>query len=419
MKKFFYIPVLLMGLCVHFLESVPVGVRTFSVNSGLFTSGKRDFGNSNRGVALFAQEIYQAYGCGFDAFFKDNPEKRSSWAFWNLIPNYWIAQAAGTMFHEFGHWSRFKSVGVKKPSLDIGHKVKGKYHSPVPFFFAMLLKAPLKHEGITGDTGDKDFTPKDSPYYLPHETPTMAAALVFSAGGMNNAMRLSSDLSDRLYQGKGHIVEFMPYFRGRLEGWIYGVVEEDDSSGNDIGAMVGYYKDRQLDIRKGTIGTMALTSFFLSASTYSYIMAMYDYDETGDPVPQPLTFWSIRLPDFESYALREGLSLKIKTGYQINDTLHIPVAVETVVRGNKGAEVSLGLSKRLESLNNLALNGYVRFGRALEWGAMLHAPVASRAFVEGGLDSFHVKSYDGQRNIPSLGKGARAMSFIVRAGVTY
>lgn len=433
---------------LHGAEARPLK-RTLSFSSGYLTNASNyAFSNSNRALSEFYDELGMGYAAGFDALADLDWSKRNrGWLFLInlLLPNSFLSHIQNIGFHEFGHFSRFRAFGYdprflnkRKPGLENGFKnpfaytvylftritgmseatYRGKklWQSKQTWMDTNTLSNTYNHGGERAVTNYLINHPND-PDVLQFRNNLLDGTLIISAAGVNNQMRFSGDLSNKIYQKNGHLTEMFPFIDGRIATMCYPVSDDD---GNDMNAILDSYREKDFNLCKSQMNTANCVSLLGSASTYAYFYAWYNFiwdnGETHVPVPE----WrGVRLPDVENYLLAQGLSYKIISGYRVNKNLDFPVSIEFVTRGEKGYEASLGGRYRLESLGDLEVGGYILFGQTLAGGVHVYKPLGSRFFVEGVVENMAYKSFYGQRNIPTLKDNFRNTSFLVRGGMTY
>ena len=188
--------------------------------------------------------------------------------------------------------------------------------------------------------------------------------------------------------------------------------------GGDMAVLLSLYRRQDLYYNKTDFDNSNKIALFASASTYSYLWGWINFINTGETRVRAPVWRGVRLPDVESYLVMDGISYKIKSGVQVNDVLDIPVAVEFVAKGYRGVEVTLGARYAMKQFYDVRLAGDVLFGRKL--GARFGAYRSfDRYFVEGVVETMHLESYYGERNIPDVKDGKRDTSFLLRVGLTY
>lgn len=244
----------------------------------------------------------------------------SNWFFeekwWPYLPAY----------HEFGHaralrafsTAKFKSYMMKV----VGNNLQFNESSVLWYYLNSLKYMGLNYTAVT--------------YYdstlLNFRNHTQA--LAFWAGGLNNETRLSKEIADLTYRFNGHIAYFGPYLRGKISAISYTAKTMsgnfDFGGASDIEQIVAYYKKENKNFNMSHIQYGGWVGALLSSSTYSFIKGYWDFIHTGDPTVKTFTWNGIRLPDLNLYFTRNGLSLEVVTGYQINPNMWFNLGVETV-----------------------------------------------------------------------------------------
>lgn len=394
--------------------------RTFSINTGYFTPmHNRAFSNSNRGLSFFFQETQMAYGALFDLIRGEDSSvtRRTLMTLLNIIPNMHVSSMIDLAYHEAGHARAAQAFGCNYVFDLPGSK------SPIVYFFKVLIHGTYTPYVRPIGIGESDV--KSVFGYLP-ERPIVfnpkgidmdhfvdVAYLTGVAAGVNNAMRLAGDLSDNIYHEKGHITDAFTYVFGKTNSWMYPGVD-----GGDMAVLLSLYRRQDLYYNKKDFDNSNKIALFASASTYSYLWSWVNFIDTGETRVLAPVWRGVRLPDVESYLLMQGISYKIKSGVQVSDVLEIPVAVEFVGKGHRGVEVTLGASYLLKQLHGVRFFGNVLAGRKLGGCLGVHMPF-ERYFVEAMVETMHLDSYYGQRNIPDVKDGKRDTAFLLRAGLSY
>ena len=188
--------VLLSSFSALYGAEEPPLKRTLSFNSGYLTGvSNYAFSNSNRALSDFYDEMGMGYAAVFDALAETSWLNRNHWClgFINLPINLYLSVIQNTGYHEFGHFTRFRAFGYdarfensRRPGWENGFKN--------PFSFtASLLTQPiaLVEESAT----------KGNSLWSPHEQiDRLDQFIITSAAGINNQMRFSGDLSNKLYR---------------------------------------------------------------------------------------------------------------------------------------------------------------------------------------------------------------------------
>ena len=427
--------------------------RTISFSSGYLTGCPNVlFNNSNRALSNFYDEISMAYSLGFDQLsdFNWSRRHRGWFSIFSLLPHSVLVFVQSTGYHEWGHFSRDRAFGynpyfVNKRNLGAQNGFED------PFRYTLyLFSRPFQREATNRGTrtylpesafqGVNDATRQDinaafnaggmndvSTYVNAHDGEASITAfkdnlvdenIIISAAGVNNAMRLSGDIANRIYSYKAHITDFTLYLWTRLQTCSY-PSENGANLSNDMDALISGYTLKKIPVTKNNLNLAAQLSFFCSASTYAYLIGWGRFLKKGRSKVKPLEIGGFRLPDVETYFCAQGVSYKIISGYRLTKHVSFPISVEFIGKGEKGSEISLGSHIHIPSADNLEISAYVLFGRALGGGGRLRIHFEDIAFIEGVAETMHYKSYYGQRNIPTLKNSLRSTAFLIRAGVMY
>lgn len=379
------------------------GTRTISFSSGYLTFLKDlRFSNSNTALSEFYQELSQAYGAlfGFTSNALHSPGIRALAGAGELWFAWYRANGIITSYHEFGHFTRFKAMGWE----DVWFQTP--YQTDNIFAFTFYC---LTHFSVSASTAANAQT-------VSTHLPQIDQEILSSAAGVNNSMRLASDLSNALWEGRQSITSIMIYGKGKTDLWKYPL---GSSSGNDVNSMLTNYRAKGMRITKAHMDQSNKIALFCSASTYAYMLGWLNFIHKGHTaVPRP-ELAGIRLPDVEAYCLVEGLSTKIQTGFR-HKNFYLPVSVEWLTHGEKGYEISMGAQQTLKRGYGITLGGTLRFGRAFDWDAIVRMPFAQKeAFIEARVEKHSLKSFHGQRNMATTTKGPSAMTFLLRIGAYY
>ena len=353
-------------------------------------------------MSHFFQEIYMAQGAVLDTISNTWWGQRNGHlTFLVELPfNIWISFVQTLAYHEIGRYSRFKAFGFDA-AFKVGVLGKKTYYNPFSFTAGLLVNP--WDLAISFPRG-RVFEPEGA-HELSHRY--RDGAFIMAMAGLNNIMRFAGDLSDGVYDGRAHPSEFLGYLLCKLAGTIY-----------PRKLLKGLYRLNALPVSKGDITRANVAAFALSGSTYSYILSLFRPFPIDREVT-PLEVYGVRVPDLETYFMTEGISYKLKTGFRWSHSLSFPIALEFVGNGTPGYEVTLGVHKHFEEFFDMSLGVNVMVGRGFDWDIHLRLPIEEIFFVEGLVEKMGLKSYYGERNIPTLEHGHHAYSFLIRAGLTY
>lgn len=419
---------LLNSLIANPTESVPSPKRRITVSLGLVEGF-----NSNEGMKHLPLTTIQGYSWVFDQATKmtEGPLTRtallaaeiilhmpylgkdfntceSTWFFkekwWPYLPAY----------HEFGH-ARGKRAFCIDPFK--GYEVGVAGHNKEVDSVIWYYLHSFYHMGFTETAlTNGPFEPKEYIRKLP----------IF-AGGLNNESRLASEIAGWTYRFNGHIAYFGPYLRGKTGSISYTAKTKSGATpaaSSDIGHINNYYRLYHPAFNLDNIQLGGLVSLVCSSTTYSFLKGYWDFIKTGDPTIRTFTWRGIRLPDVNFYYTRNGLSLEVISGYQINPNLWVNLGVETVYYPNTSVEFTPSVRYILptsiygtfEFDAGIVINRYGHFSGhvGVEWTDPAH------------LITFHAKAihhnantYVGERNIPHAVDGNHDVEIMVSASYNY
>lgn len=374
--------------------------RSLSFNTSYITAGgKLAWFNNNEGMSLFFEELSMGHAYAFDQISTSGwGKKNASFLLLMDLPlNLWLQMASIGTFHEFGRFSRARAFGVKEPTFSHSNSART-YKDPFSYYASFLFTRPFC---MTGSTDIK-----------------MTPNIYTATAGANNAMLLAQNLSGQIDQGNGHITDLVPYFLGKTHSLFE---SSDKKTGNSLGDALDLYRARDIHISKGRVNTAALLSFFLSASTYSYIKGVYDFHQSGKTSVEPLSFYGFKAPDVNVFLLERGLSYAITSAYDYDDTLSFPFEVEFVECGEKGkAEYTIGVSKTFTGFYDIALEGAISYGPSgFGWAIDCTIPLGKKFFIQAHVEPMNILGHYGQRHVSEITKPQNINSYMIRFGMNY
>lgn len=390
--------------------------------------------NSNEGMKHMPLTTIQAYSWAFDWVTKvtDGPVSRSvlvgadfilhmpylgkefneatsNWFFeekwWPYLPAY----------HEFGHGRGFKAFsvsGLKHYAVTVGGQTYTTENVWMYYFYS-LRHGAFNNGAVT--YGEDDV--KKAVHLLP-----------IYAGGLNNESRLSSEIANWVYRFNGHIAYFGAYLRGKIAPITYTaktlskVIDEDTG---DIGHITKYYRGYYSKFNRHQIQYGGWASFLLSSTTYSFLKGIYDFIETGNPEVRTLVWKGFRLPDVNFYFTRNGLSLEVVTGYEINPNWWLDLGVETVYYPHVNSVeftpsvryvLPTSIYGKFEFDIGLVVNSHGHFSGNL--GVEWTDPV-NPFTVQAKLIHHNANTYVGERNIPDALNSDHDFEFMLAASINY
>ncbi len=353
---------------------------------------------NNHGFAELGKEIVGIHNLAFNTFsekYATTKTLRGVTLFSDYIISSALGKAFSVVYHEYGHYGRLESIGLKPT-----------YENRPSNFFSFLIEKygnPYSGEATMWDYSKKRFTPKNNDKYFTGGVLSDDWQILVSGAGLNNEMRFSGDVSDKIIEGQGETTDFFYYLIGKTSTLNYS--KDTTSLGNDINAMVNAYARKGYNISSGDMDKSNTYSILFSASTYAYLLSLYDYVQTGSTDVKVPEFYGVQLPDVESYYTIKGISYKVKSGYRLNDEWRFPVSIEFIGKGGNQTDVKIGLVKVFPEYDDLKLRADLAVTK--KYGLSLKAiyPIAQHFDISAGYDHENVDSLEGQRNIVSVKNG--------------
>ncbi len=343
-KKLYWGLLLLTSLSTVTAEPAPSPKRRITLSLGYDESF-----NSNEGMKHLPLTTIQGYSWVFDQATKMTEGTISRTALvladivlhmpylgesFNTLESNWLLEEKWwpylPAYHEFGH-ARAMRAFCDEPFKGYDITVAGqrtREDSVLWYYFQSLNHLGLNQGATTNGSFDAQKYVQKLPIF---------------AGGLNNESRLSSEISDWTYRFNGHIAYLGAYFRGKIAPVSYTTKTKSGAVGNDVGDIyhiTQYYKSYYPKFNMDNIQYGGLVSLLCSSTTYSFLKGYYDFIKTGDPTVRTFTWSGVRLPDVNFYFTRNGLSLEVISGYQINPNLWINLGVETVYYPTQSVEIT-------------------------------------------------------------------------------
>ena len=427
-KKLYWGLLLLTSLSTLTAEPAPSPKRRITLSLGY----DENF-NSNEGMKHLPLTTIQGYSWAFDQATKMTKGEISRTALviadiilhipylgkdfntatsnWLLEEKWWPYLPA---YHEFGH-ARAMRAFCKTPfdgyDITVANQ-KTREGSVLWYYFHSLNYMALNQGAVThGSFNTQKYVQK----------------LPICAGGLNNESRLSSEIADWTDRFNGHIAYFGAYLRGKIAPVSYTAKTKSGVVDNDVGdihQITQHYKSYHPGFNMDNIQYGGLVSLLCSSTTYSFLKGYYDFIKTGDPTVRTFTWNGVRLPDVNFYFTRNGLSLEIISGYQINPNLWVNLGVETVYYPSKSVEITPSIRYALptsiygmfEFDVGVVINHYGHFsGHAgVEWTDPVN-PITLHA----KMIHHNANTYVGERNIPHALKGDHDVEVMISASYNY
>ncbi|MDR3124410.1 MAG: hypothetical protein LBU10_00835 [Endomicrobium sp.] len=320
---------------------------------------------------------------------------------------------AGTTLHEIGHGLRLRSYGIDfmlMTDMDDSRPFT-KDENYFNFFFKELFSSK-RAACAANPIGYKNLQ-----YYfesLGEINDFYNFGIVFSAGGINNNTYLSEQISNNIHfnNSSERPLQYYIYVNNLLYGALYDTSAKE--SGDDPFDIIYNFNQKvRNDFQKGTICDAGIKSLFLSATTYSYFYSFF----TNKPMVKPYGF---RLPDVFPYITTKGMSYKVVTGYEINESLNLIFGFESVFGKEATTEINIGLNHQT-TINKFPISykGIVTFGQGLDLEVSCLTPISKYFDVGLECEVYSVTSLMGQRHATTNMKDGQGQSKNLFAFIEY
>jgi hypothetical protein len=267
--------------------------------------------------------------------------------------------APSTPYHEWGHLSRFRALGVPS-KMYVGREPQPIYNGTNNFFY-YWIKYEVKQ-------GGGHVRPNDSyPYHLAANSSSGSAVdAIVSGAGVNNESLLAERLDENLFINRQlSVFQFVQAIDLRLPIRWYNLSYGDIHSTafsylNDgvVGSFTG--KNPNSDDVESLVSRLKSNNCIslLSGSNIAGIIGIYKYVTTGNSKYEPLTLKGFRIPDLTNYITSRGLTTKFSSGYEYSDDLKFLFGYERVTVGLSRNEYELGVYKKLQDWEGLAKTSF-------------------------------------------------------------
>lgn len=216
-------------------------------------------------------------------------------------------------------------------------------------------------------------------------------------------------LAERAYKDGAHVSHFVGYTLGKLGPVIY-PEEVGGVRFGDIAEIQDRYRELGMgSISKSEINGMAYLAYAFSSSTWDYFKSVGSYISEGK-MRREAPGGKFRIPDWNGYFTSKGLSVKLVSGYKVDEKLELPFAVEYVFRGYNATETTLGAKYQLLEDRDINILGALIIGLAPGGKIELDGLVYKNLRFMSGISFDRQKSLYGERNIVTLRHGESAQS---------
>ncbi len=310
-----------------------------------------------------------------------------------------VGAGLGLAYHEFGHGGRAVALGYDS-HYELVFSFQNDDRSNALGSYFDLFNAILRNPGIEGA-----YTLfKGAQYsHISSEKRDDFMALIM-ANGLNNETYFAAQLADYNYtNGRGHVLDIPTYLTTKLSVQNYVKAEESGlfTGGGDITHLQDYYRKRhQLNLSNEALKTYSMLAFLLSAQTWSYYGAIFDYmwnDQLTFPMSS-INGW--RLPELDFYLNAQGPSYQVRSNYDLSDSLSFPFAIEYVFLGNRTVEYTVGAN--MKWTDHVVTRTECRIGGGLGLTQRLTYFITQKLTLSGGWVHYNGHNLFGARHSPSF-----------------
>jgi hypothetical protein len=332
-----------------------------------------------------------------------------------LVTSFYLGEAFSLAYHEYGHGTRNAAVGFGSlygfgtlrtaEDAQAALAAGGLHDNFLTYYLGSIT---------TGTGGFALRTTEGAPFnpLSAERRSELAWDGLRRAGGMNNEMFFSELIEDEVYRNGGHVGFFSGYVKGKLSASGF---SSSSNEFGDIGRVVSFYQAQGLAIDQDAIEAASWKAFLLSTLSYQVT-----YTALGVFVGQPFRFrpWTVRgiePPNTSFYMNRDGLSLKVRSGYG-RGAWRFPVSVERIIEGVTTTEVGAGVQRRGTPFG---FDVHLTAGRRLEGQFLVRYLLRLALELSGGYTLFDQRNLSGARLIPSLQGGSVYHGVHVRLAFLY
>jgi hypothetical protein len=360
--------------------------RSFSLDSGYLPKLY-----SRRAIWTFAGEFDDVGSWGFDAvdrhtFIGDSALTRALWELIGSFGWYYLGCPMAVSVHEFGHGAGLSAEGVTPHYTWLGSSAS--HNNIFTFFLAGLGRTKGAYTSGSGTTGA-----------IPDNW-----AVTISAGGINNSMMYAEYVEDEAYFQKGHILEYGGYLHGKFDGYNYVKAIEGGFVG-DLNALRNFYNPKGYRVHLVDFESGSEVALFGSATHWAYILSGLRYMFNGNPIVMKPRLGRFRLPDVSHYALRNGLSYKLRSGFDF-DRYHVPLYLEFVYKGKTSGEITTGMIRPISTSTRrksyLSVLGVLNSQLAVGGRFQYDYPLQGQQLVSVGASLYQARTFDAERYVTRI-----------------
>lgn len=451
--------------------------RTISLDTGYLPSL-----NSNRAIGEFDLELRQAWGALYD--WQNDVWQPSDWVGRSILYSCFSiltwspSMAQMVTYHEQGHSTRFRAIGIDTSFVNAGKAILNVYQKEPQnigiedvlsdSYFPTLFGAVAISLGSGTDAillsavvmrSDKDrlFTPKNTELYynsvklktfgnkfkqemqkkkygqkndsakidLGREMKdifTPKTDVLIMAGGINNQQDQSRRVENHLWYNEGdHFTTVGTYFWDKTWAGFQSALSKDRGYGDnqDTTKICNTYQRMGIDLTHEEIIIYSYLSYFLSSQTYANIYQVYKTIFDGENKVYAPEFWNIKLPNVALYFTTKGPTYNVSSGYKYNDTLFFPISIEFGLKESTW-EANVGIRKMFPIFHNSFVHAEIAFNTEAWGGSFYGGALISKVLnVQAGITYHDAKTFQGERNIPSYKNGDTDIEAWIKLGVSY
>ena len=450
--------------------------RTISLDSGYLPSL-----NSNRAIGEFDLELRQAWGAVYD-WQNDVWQPEGIFGRSILYSLFSVLTWGPTMgqlatYHELGHATRLRSLGINTSFINIGKAVWNVYFEEkqtltvedllsdeyfptlggtvlinflwpkafmlsavLPRYEQSLLFRPANvekhyslevfeaHRFLYKARLQQKYDPKkDTDLRLLEDVLcanlfTPSSTVLICAGGLNNQQDQSRRVENHLwYSGGDHFTTVGTYFWDKTWAGFQSSSSKNRgyNDGQDTSKICNAYQEMGIDLTHEEIIRYSYLSYVLSAQTYANIYQIYKTISEGEIRVYAPEVFNIKLPNVALYFTTKGPTSNVSSGYRFDDTLFFPVSVEFGLK-ESAWEASVGVRKKFPSFHDSFVHAEIVFNSEAVGGSIYGGAIFDKMWnVQAGVTYHNAKTFQGERNIPSYKNGDTDIEAWVKLGVVY
>lgn len=380
-------------------------------------------------------------------------------------------------YHELGHSTRFRSIGIDTSFVNAGKAMwnvyqKGEHNIGIedvlsdgyfPTVFGATAISSITGIGwifsavLMRPDKERLFTPKnESLYYNSDKLKTLGnqlkqeikkkkydkkndsdtvdfgeeskyiftpkADVLIMAGGLNNQQDQSRRVENHLWYNEGdHFTTVGTYFWDKTWAGFQSALSKDSgyNDNQDTTKICNAYKRMGISLTYEEIIDYSSLSYALSSQTYANIYQIYKTIVDGENKVYAPEIWNIKLPNVALYFTTKGPTYNVSSGYKYDDTLFFPASVEFGLK-ESAWEASVGVRKLFPAFHDSFVHAEIVFNSEAIGGSVYGGALINKIWnVRGGVTYHNAKTFQGERNIPSYKSGDTDIEAWVKLGVAY